>query len=71
MAYGVSTSGNFDDIESPTCCKSSSITDPYRDTGKTCIGGGVQCPSASSYLMLSFGFRVPEIIKIGLFRLSY
>ena len=67
MAYGVSTSGSSYDIESTTCCKSSSITDPYGDTGKTCIGGGVQCPSASSYVMLSVGFRVPESIKIGLF----
>ena len=24
--------------------------DPYRDTGKTCLGGGMHCPSASSYL---------------------
>jgi len=23
--------------------------DPYRDTGKTCLGGGMHCPSASSY----------------------
>ena len=22
-------------------------TDPYRDTGKTCVGGGMHCPSAS------------------------
>jgi len=22
--------------------------DPYRDTGKTCLGGGMHCPSASS-----------------------
>ena len=21
--------------------------DPYRDTGKTCVGGGMHCPSAS------------------------
>jgi len=26
-------------------------TDPYRDTGKTCLGGGMHCPSASSYLV--------------------
>jgi len=24
-------------------------TDPYRDTGKTCLVGGMHCPSASSY----------------------
>jgi len=24
--------------------------DPYRDTGKTCLGGGMHCLSASSYL---------------------
>jgi len=23
--------------------------DPYRDTRKTCLGGGVHCPRASSY----------------------
>jgi len=23
--------------------------DPYRDTGKTCLGGGTYCPSASSF----------------------
>jgi len=23
--------------------------DPYRDTGKTCLGGGMHCPSASSF----------------------
>jgi len=22
--------------------------DPYRDTAKTCLGGGMQCPSAYS-----------------------
>jgi len=22
--------------------------DPYRDTGKVCLGGGMHCPSASS-----------------------
>ena len=22
---------------------------PYRDTGKTCLGGGMHCPSASSF----------------------
>ena len=25
------------------------ITDPYRNTGKTCLGGGMYCLSASSY----------------------
>jgi len=25
-------------------------TDPYRDTGKTCLDGGMYCPSASSLL---------------------
>ena len=25
--------------------------DPYRDTGKTCLGGGMHCPSASSFNM--------------------
>jgi len=24
------------------------IPDPYRDTGETCLGGGMHCPSASS-----------------------
>jgi len=23
--------------------------DPYRDTGKTCLGEGMHCPSASSF----------------------
>jgi len=23
--------------------------DPYLDTGKTCLGGGMHCPTASSY----------------------
>ena len=23
--------------------------DPYRDTGKTCLGGGIHCPSASGF----------------------
>ena len=23
--------------------------DPYCDTGKTCLGGGMHCPSASSF----------------------
>jgi len=22
---------------------------PYRDTGKRCLGGGIHCPSASSF----------------------
>ena len=26
--------------------------DPYRDTGKTCLGGGMHCPSASSLVMI-------------------
>jgi len=26
----------------------SGILDPYRDAGKTCLGGGMHCPSASS-----------------------
>jgi len=25
---------------------------PDRDTGKTCLGGGMHCPSASSYLFI-------------------
>jgi len=25
--------------------------DPYRDTGKTYLGGGMHCPSASSFAM--------------------
>jgi len=27
--------------------------DPYRDTGKMCLGGGMHCPSASSYKLNS------------------
>jgi len=23
----------------------------YRDTGKTCLGGGMHCPSASSFIL--------------------
>jgi len=30
----------------------SAVPDPYRDTGKTCLGGGMHCPSASSLLLL-------------------
>ena len=26
--------------------------DPYHDTGKTCLGGGMHCPSASSYFFI-------------------
>jgi len=26
--------------------------DPYRDTGKTCLGRGMHFPSASSYILL-------------------
>jgi len=25
---------------------------PYRDTGKTCLGGNMQCPSASSFCII-------------------
>ena len=28
--------------------------DPYRDTDKTCLGGGMHCPSASSAAQFSF-----------------
>jgi len=28
--------------------------DPYRDTGKTCLGGGMHCPSASRWYWLVF-----------------
>jgi len=27
---------------------------PYRDTGKTCLGGGMHCPSASGLLLVFF-----------------
>jgi len=27
--------------------------DPYRDTGKTCLGGGMRGPSASSFCIIS------------------
>jgi len=30
--------------------------DPYRDTGKTCLGGGMHCPSSSSFYVFSFCF---------------
>jgi len=30
--------------------------DPYSDTGKTCLGGGMQCPSA-------FSFKMCQLIK--------
>jgi len=26
-------------------------SDPYRDTGKTCLDGGMHCPSASSFFL--------------------
>ena len=29
--------------------RSGPYTDPYSDTGKTCLGGGMHCPSASSF----------------------
>ena len=25
--------------------------DPYRDTGETCLGGGMHCPSAPSFTL--------------------
>jgi len=28
-------------------------SDPYHDTGKTCLGGGMHCPSASSSQLFS------------------
>jgi len=28
-------------------------TDPYCDTGKTCLGGGMHCPSASVHVIVS------------------
>jgi len=39
------------------------ITDPvpYRDTGKTCLGGGMQCPSASSCVCIFYCFQVTRI----------
>jgi len=48
---------NYDVITSPAHYRQ---RDWYRDTGKTCLGGGMHCPSASSYyyhhraLMLMF-----------------
>ena len=27
--------------------------DPYHDTGKPCLGGGVHCPSASGFTLIS------------------
>jgi len=37
--------------------------DPYRDTNKTCLGGGMHCPNASScYLVCIFAlFHVLQI----------
>jgi len=45
--------------------------DPYRDTDNTCIGRGMQCPSASSFSMqltktgLSFvyHFKIAKLFK--------
>ena len=28
------------------------ITNPYRNTGKMCLGGGMHCPSASSFVCI-------------------
>jgi len=28
--------------------------DPYRDTGKTCLGGGMHCSSASSLMTVAY-----------------
>ena len=35
--------------------------DWYRDTGKTCVGGGMHCPSASSYLSSSAEYIVSQL----------
>ena len=40
-------------------------TDSYRDTGMTCLGGGMHCPFASSYLCyLVLGEPRCRIIRI-------
>ena len=31
--------------------------DPYRDTGKTYLGGGMHCPNASSLLLLLLSYE--------------
>jgi len=48
------------------------ITDPDRDTGKTCLGGGMHCPSASSCFLWCFktmgalSFRLNQVcFKLG------
>ena len=33
-------------------------TDPYRDTGKTCLGGGMHCHSASSFFYSARNARI-------------
>jgi len=38
--------------------------DPYRETGKTCLGGGMHCPSASSFASITFGsMRIHQISR--------
>jgi len=37
--------------------------DPYRDTGKMCFGGGMQCPCASKLFKYKHFFRMQEFLK--------
>jgi len=34
---------------------------PHHNTGKTCLGGGMHCPSSSTYFLHSnlWGWRIP------------
>ena len=36
--------------------------DPYRDTGKTCLGRGMHCPSACSYFTV---FDFTPVVVFG------
>ena len=41
-------------------------TDPNRDTGKTCFGGGMHYPSASSAKHLPVGLTILSVVKTSL-----
>ena len=39
---------------------------PYRNTGKTCVGGGMHCPSASSFITVLLCLGLMKSIMISL-----
>jgi len=38
--------------------------DPYRDTSKTCLGGGMHCPNASSCCYRSTSYHVEFVVDV-------